>query len=207
MLEAFKDARSSKSSVGGPFVAAPEGSVSSSPSSRGIVVFVAAVGLAFVLGVFVGRRSSPGEVQAAGGDDEAAAQADLLSLDDLDASESPWVTADDEPVQTPPTQSANPLLDARNKYTIVAIALTPKNEDIAYDNYDYLLSKGLQAFQPFRTPNGMIVVVVGAAPKESALADSLSRLQRLSGPNGTGRPYSDAYTQPIRKLIDGAGGD
>ena len=171
-------------------------------------MLVAAVGLAFVLGVFVGRRTAPGEVQAAGDDEGGgAAEADLLSLDDLAASESPWVIADDEPAETAPTQGAHPLLDPRHKYTIVAIALTPKNEDIAYDNYDYLVSKGLPAFQPFPTPNGMIVVVVGAAPKESGLADSLSRLQRLSGPNGTGRPYSDAYTQPIRKLIDEAGGD
>jgi hypothetical protein len=198
MLEAFKDAKGERSSVGGPFVGT--GGAERSPAlsrARGFVVLVAAVGLAFVLGVAVGRSTASPEALAAGGDSTGGA------LDGLDASESPWISADDEKPAVAPTESVSPLLDPRNKYTIVAISYTRNNDALAYRTYDHLLAKGLQAFKPFSTRNGMIVVVVGAAPKESGLADSLSRLQRLSGPDGKGRPYEGAYAQPIKKLLPG----
>jgi simple sugar transport system permease protein len=69
MLEAFKDAKGDRSSVGGPFVGT--GGVERSPAisrARGLVVLVAAVGLAFVLGVAVGRSTAAPEALAAGGD-------------------------------------------------------------------------------------------------------------------------------------------
>jgi hypothetical protein len=204
MLEAFKDAKGNKSSVGGPFVGAAGGGGGAGfgaaaawggARGRGIVVLIAAAGLAFVLGVLVGRSTAPaGEVQAAG-------ETSLFAPDADPGGASPWIDADDEVPAEAPAEGVSPLVDPRNKYTIVAISFSASNDDLAFENYDHLIAKGLPAFPPFPTRNGVIVVVVGAAPKESALADSLSRLQRLSGPNGKGRPYEDAYTHPIRKLI------
>lgn len=211
MLEAFKDAKGNRSSVGGPFVGASseESGGGGLARGRGVIVFVAAVGIAFVLGVLVGRQTQPNnEVQAgAGGDGSGAGGDELVSLSDLDTDISPWVDADEEVPDDPPAEGVSPLVDPRNKYTIVAISFTASNTDLAFTNFDHLVAKGLQAFPPFKTQNGVVVVVVGAEPKESGLADALSRLQRLSGPNGQGRPYEDAYTYPIRKLIGTEGGE
>ena len=207
MLEAFKDAKGQRGSAGGPFAGdGGERSGDGRRNARGFVLAVAAIGVAFVLGVLVGRANPPlDEVQAADGAG-GSQDAGLLALGSPSVTDSPWVDADDEVPSEAPAEGVSPLLDPRNKYTLVAITYTPRNEALAFENYDHLVAKGLPAFPPFATSNGMLVVVVGAAPKESDLADTLSRLQRLSGPNGSGRPYEGAYANPIRKLIPATSG-
>ena len=215
MLEAFKDAKGKPGSVGGPFVggsAQPSAPARErAPRDRGARLFVvafAALGLSFVLGVLVGRGTAPaagGEVQAALGDaGPPAGGGGWLAPDDGGAADAETPSAaTGEPA--PPSDGTSALFDPRNKYTVVAISYTQKNEAIAWENYDHLRAQGLPAIQPFATPNGMLVVVVGAAPKESDLADLKGRLQRLTGPSGKGRPYEKAYTHPIRKLTQKEG--
>jgi hypothetical protein len=211
MLEAFKDAKGKPGSVGGPFVGGAGSSGGSGASAREraprgnprpYVVAFAALALSFVLGVLVGRGTAPaapGEVQAAGGEPDALEAGDALgAADDLGEVAAPEQAAT-------PAAGKSALSDARNKYTIVAISLTPANENLAWLNVDHLRAQGLAAEGPIQTPNGMLAVVVGAAPKESDLADTKARLQRLSGPNGKGRPYEQAYTYPIRKLTQKEG--
>ena len=180
----------------------PPAPTSGARNPRFLVAAVVALVVTFLLGVVVGRGMESGDtdVQAAGpktGEEGSG----LLSTSDLDEDDggSPWI--EDTTGGTPAATGENALLDPRNKYTIVAISMTPANEDLAWVNHDHLEAQGLPVFPPFPTSNGMLVVVVGAAAKESDLDDARTRLKRLTGPNGTGRPYEDAYPYPIRKLI------
>jgi hypothetical protein len=214
MLEAFKDAKGASGDVAGPFVARP---TSGGPGGgrrlyagnpKRWIVPLAALGLAFVLGVLAGRATAP---DAPGVMAEERKKVELPSFDEpieTAVAETP-LGASAEP--DPPAEgggrlgAANALADPRNKYTIVAIAVTPANVDSAWANHDHLAAQGMPVFPPFAAPNGMLTVVVGAAPKESDLADVQSRLKRLSGPEGKGRPYEGAYSYPIRKLTNAAG--
>ncbi|MEM7306532.1 MAG: hypothetical protein AAF682_07675 [Planctomycetota bacterium] len=232
MLEAFKDVTKKKSTVGGPFAGAggagggaPTGPGSPPPlgssevtladldatgGARLLVLGLASAGLGFVLGVVVGRGSAEEEATARAAERPALEEA---------GPEDPWGDSELDAVIPAPglgeggggaaaTEEGDvaPLFDPRNKYTIVAISISPTNEELAWDNYDHLRAYGLPAFPPFKTGNGMLVIVVGAAPKESDLHEVRNRLRRLAGPNGSGRPYEGAYPNPIRKLIP-AGGD
>jgi hypothetical protein len=124
----------------------------------------------------------------------------VLGLTELEA-DSPA----EAPADSAPAEGEAALNDPRNKYTIVAITIAKANDAIAWENYDHLQAQGLPVFRPFPTPNGMLAIVVGAAPKESDLTADMGRLKGLSGPNGKGRPYEGAYTYPIRKLTPQAG--
>lgn len=213
MLEAFRNAGSEGAPAGGPF--APDAPAPSrAPANlageagawagegRGVLLAVAAVVVAFLLGLFLGRSAAGGadEVEAAQGDTGRAEPAELFlgtpsGSDPVARSSAPPAGVDG---------AVSPLYDPRNKYTIVAIAYGPSYEDLAWENYDHLSAAGLPAFTPFVAPNGKIVLVVGAAPLESELRDVQRRLQALDGPDGTPRAYADAYINPIRKIVPAA---
>ncbi len=205
MLEAFRDATrgsGSEDAAAGPFAGAPTPSSGTARGSasdpRRWIVAIAALGLVFVLGVWVGRVTA-----GTGLEDEAHAS----ETDEASA----WLPPED-PTPTPATKEPEalpddtpsdvaPLYDRANKYTVVAISVTRANEDLAWSNHDHLRANDLPAFRPIETNNGMLVILVGAAPKESDLKDVRSRLQRLAGPDGRGQPYSGAYFSPIAPLV------
>ena len=214
MFEAFKDAHG-KGDAGGPFAAPPSTPRTPSPPSSGgggidmagparVIVAAAGLGLAFVAGVAVGRGTA-GEADT-GGEGVHASERSGPFGQEFDDPPAPLLGTDGGPGSPGPEQGdVEPLQDPRNKYTVLAISVTRSNEDIAWINYDHLKASGLPVFRPFVTGNGMLAIVVGAAPKESELHEILSRLKRLPGPNGTGRPYEGAYTNAIRKLIPSDG--
>lgn len=201
MLEAFKDAGQGAARPGGPGISVK---ARRSRDARMALLTFVSLGLVFLLGVVVGRGTLGGVAQAGGDEDRGEAAMDVTEEPYTQEAGSQTEASQESSAPAPQVGEAA-LFDDRNKYTIVAISVTPANEKVAWDNFDHLKTQGLPVFRPFASPNGMRVVVVGAAPKESDLREIRSRLQRLAGPDGKGRPYEGAYAYPIKKLTNQAG--
>jgi len=162
--------------------------------------WVAAIGVAFVLGVLVGRSSRSVSRAAGGGAEEV--------------SEGPRPGASlgaPAPVArpTPPAHGVqseapeNPLLDPQNQYTVVAASYGLGKAEYAWATHDQMHEVGLPVFAPWQREKD-ILVLVGAAPSKDDLRDVEARLRRLDGWDGAKDAYADAYIDRIDKIIDRA---
>ncbi len=176
---------------------------------------VLAVGLAFALGIAIGRGTA-GKVEAAEGD------ADTAALDDFAPN-----TPSARPAQSPrredggaggagivPSQNntapasttnagseagTSALFDVENEFTVVVVAYGETQTDLAWSTYDFLRDAGVPAFRPYLVRD-KLVIFAGAAPTRGELA-SIERSVRGLTYNGNTGVFGDAYTIPISNFV------
>ncbi len=215
MLEAFRKVgdpvQPEKEVVGKPSSSAapgatplPPSSPSPAPSIRpsGLsavpswLPWIALIGIAFVIGIVIGRVGNG--VEAAG---ETERQADVGPSVTPARREPAGQAALDTPIRPPAASGAleSTLYDPKNQYTVV-VATYPENaEDYAWATYDHLREQGLAVFAPLGVGD-KIVVLVGAAPRSSDLAELEEKIEGLSRDKSP-RAYGDAYRERIDDLI------
>lgn len=198
MLEIFRQAGKSPShtggSAGGPFGGAgDEGLASHGGGGNGLngLVLLGSIGIAFILGIAVGKQlfgpGNPAEAAASEARDERD------SLEEVRREES----AD------PEQGTASPLYDPALRFTVVVAAYgnTETQTVYAWNTHDHLAAAGFEVFPPLGT-GARIVVLAGAAATSDELASLQLRIRALAGWNGTDGAFGDAYIERIDKLID-----
>jgi hypothetical protein len=208
LLEAFRDA--DRPEPPSPPPARPPRPAPQPPKERAPMQapawlpWVAAVGIAFALGIVVGRSTSDVSEAATPADetqDVAQAPAGLaprIEPQDPASNEQAGPREEEQAKSTDPTAA---LLDPANQYTVVVATYGRSRSDFAWATYDHLLEQGFQVFQPWERERE-ILILVGAAPTRDELRGIESRVRRLASWDGAEGAYSDAYVEKIDKLID-----
>ncbi len=154
----------------------------------------AALGIAFVLGVLLGRgargvsKAAPGGAEPAPGAPPETAPAEVGR----------GAAVPQAPAADAHTESA--LLDPANQYTVIAATYGRTRSDFAWATHDQMKDLGLPVFTPWQRERD-ILVLVGAAATKEGLREVEARLRRLDGWDGAKDAYADAYIDRIDKLI------
>ena len=169
-----------------------------------VLVWATALGLAFVVGLVVGRQTR--SVEAAPDD---PLEAGRLAIDPAVRGSS---GSRRDPIRreaTPPASqqgsdtAGDPrraLFDEANQFTLVIANYGKTRDDFAWATHDHLLEKGVSVFPPVvRTDD--ILVLAGATPTVADLRELEELVHGLVGWNGNANAYADAYVAPIDDLI------
>lgn len=213
LLEAFRNAGNAPKPAGAPPPPPPKSPVEKpprpprppAPAAEGgwrapaWLPWVAGLGIAFVIGILLGRGSR--DVSKAAGSEEHADSAERTAEKDPTPIEG--ALGDAPPTrgeETPPSRYASALLDPANQYTVIAATYGRTRSDFAWATHDQMKDLGLPAFTPWQREKDILVLVGAAATKEE-LRDLEARLRRLDGWDGAKSAYADAYIDRIDKLI------
>ena len=163
--------------------------------------WAAAIGVAFVLGVVVGRSAARVSEAAPSDGGSAADSAGLVAPVQHEGAEGarPGGTAE-APAQPAAGRGEDALLDPANQYTVIAAVYGRGKTDFAWATHDQMKDAGLPVFTPWQRERD-ILVLVGAAPTREGLRELEGRLRALDGWDGAKDAYADAYIDKIDKLI------
>ncbi len=166
------------------------------PAVPGWLPWLALIGVAFVIGIVVGRRGNGVEAAA------TEPTADVGPSDSPARKEPASQAALESPPAPAPGATGGPesaLYDPKNQYTVVVATYPQTAEDYAWATYDHLREQRVAVFAPLGVGD-KIVVLVGAAPRSSDLAALEEKIEGLSR-DGNPRAYGDAYRERIDDLI------
>jgi len=167
---------------------------------------LAVIGLvvAFVLGYLTGRGST-GEAQAAGGEGAPAPSAPRVppanqprAFQERTFQEGTSPAEDGAAKPEDQRLEDSPLFDPANLHSVVVAAYSKSNQDLAWATYQHVHEAGLPVFPPVASRN-LVVVLVGAAPTESALLETRNAVRALLRDGK--KAYADAYVTRIDPLI------
>lgn len=206
LLEAFRDAGNRPAQeaepAAGPFArseapAAPRARAARRMALPGWLPWACGVGLAFVLGLALGRSG-----------------ASVAAAPETTREERPAVAPAERSApavrEAPPLAGAAPaaapggvapLYDQANRYTIVVITYGASKQDFAWATHDLLLDKGYPVW-PVAQRGSNYLVLVGAAPDAKALEPTLADLRRLASWDGTPAAFADAYVDRIDRIVE-----
>ena len=173
-------------------------------SLPGWLPWAAAIGVAFVVGIAIGRASAgaAGEVQARTEGGEVAPGADREPAPDPRAREGQAGERDSGAVAAdgPAGLGEDALRDPKNRYTVIAATYGRTREDLAWSTHEQLAEHGLPVFRPVVSGDN-ILILVGAAPTTKELADTESKLRELTSWDGS-KAFADAYAVRIDRYIE-----
>lgn len=100
---------------------------------------------------------------------------------------------------TPYDQSFHSMWEDGITLRVAAYDRNERNEDLAWEVYDYLLEQRMPVVTPVKTAKN-IFIFVGAARSVSELGTLEDRVRKLEGPKG-GQPFGDAYPVNIKDYV------
>jgi len=176
--------------------------------------WVAGGGLVLVVAIALGKGFTGGEDVNASEAGDAASERQAESpppagIVPADPDRAPVRPASEStPATTPattPASGAEPvsaLMDPANVWTVVVITYSQSAsgaEDLAWATHDHLRDEGIPVHTPVEI-GSQIVVLAGAAPRSSDLADLRARIEGLSR-RGKANVYQGVYSERIDKFV------
>lgn len=157
------------------------------PAKLGVIL-----ALLLLAAFFLGRASRP--IRAAEG---APAGSPVAAADSAAA-------ARDVPPAAPAAERPDPdaaLKDPRNRFTVMAVTYqdTEEQREMARATFSHLRRSGFPVFRPYLR-KGRVLLMVGAAPRQSDLEDLQTRLRALRSPRGA-LEFEDAYLVAIEDYV------